>query len=74
MKHIGPILSVADDYEPRMQDALETDTESGAHWLGNAKAEEINKLCPTILAMAALIEHERDGSSGACKAPRRSFP
>lgn len=60
MKNIGPILQVPEDYVPRMQDAIETDTEAGAHWLSNHKAEEINRLCPTILAMAALIEKERD--------------
>lgn len=60
MKQIGPFLSVADDYLPRMQDALEADWESGAHWLNNAKGDEINRLCPTILAMAFLIEQQRD--------------
>ncbi len=57
---IGPYLEVSDDYVPKMQDALETDFECGSHHLGNAKADEINRLAPTILAMASRIEIERD--------------
>ncbi len=58
---IGPILTVHEEgYIPNMHDAYETDFEMGNHHLANAKAEEFNKQFPTVGAMAALIEKERD--------------
>jgi hypothetical protein len=61
MKKIGPYLTVGSDYLPNMQDAYETDTQrGGSHEWNNKLAEEINKLVPTILAMAHEIENQRD--------------
>jgi hypothetical protein len=60
MRKIGPFLSLAIDEPLTMQTAYETDFESGSHWHSNALAKECNRQFPTIIAMAALIEKERD--------------
>jgi hypothetical protein len=61
MKRIGPYLTVSDDnYLPRMQDAYDTDNERGSHALNNHASEMLGKQWPTVLAMAALIEQQRD--------------
>ena len=58
---IGPYLTVANaDFVPNMQTAFETDCECGGCHAANELALEINKLAPTILSMAYLIEKERD--------------
>lgn len=59
---IGPVLTVNTDdgYLPTMQDAYDTDGEKGAHWLNNAAADEFAKSYPTVIAMARLIEKQRD--------------
>ena len=59
---IGPYLTVENaDFVPNMQTAFETDCEcGGCHAANNELAVEINKLAPTILSMAYLIEKERN--------------
>ena len=64
MKKIGPILSIQDNAELRMQDAFETDGEHGAHWLNNEASSELNRRWPTVVAMAMAIEAERDRLKG----------
>lgn len=57
---IGPRLMVRRGTTLRMQMAYDTDMEKGAHWLNNAASEQLNGDFPTIVAMAGLIENERD--------------
>jgi hypothetical protein len=47
-------------YIPNMCDAFEADLESGSHRLSNEQSERFNRDYPTILAMAHLIEKQRD--------------
>jgi len=60
MKNIGPYMKVPDDYLPNMQDAYECDCETGSHELNNIAARQLNQEWPTVMAMAALIEQQRD--------------
>jgi gluconate kinase len=60
MKKIGPYLSVPNKYVPRMQDAIDADTENGVQWLNQINSKQLNEVAPTVLAMAFLIEEERD--------------
>lgn len=57
---IGPILQVKPGTVLRMRLAYDTDMEKGSHWLNNAASEQLNADFPTIVAMAGLIENERD--------------
>lgn len=67
MKKIGPYLTVQDDFIPNMQDAYSADNERGSHHLNNAASEQLNQDWPTVIAMAALIEKQRDLLIGALK-------
>lgn len=58
---IGPILTVYEpDYVPKLIDAILADNERGSHWLNNEAADRLRREWPTLLAMAELIEKERD--------------
>lgn len=57
---IGPHLQVPRGATLRMQAAYETDMETGSHYLNNAASERLNSEFPTVVAMAGLIENERD--------------
>lgn len=60
MKKIGRHLTVPDNFVPNMQAAYEADNERGSHQLNNEASERLNLEWPTVIAMAALIERERD--------------
>jgi len=58
---IGPFLTVCrDEYIPNMVDAFVADNENGSHHLNNKAAEKLKAQWPTLLAMAELIEKQRD--------------
>jgi hypothetical protein len=59
MKTIG-IMTVPDDFRTNMQSAFEADGEFGSHNLNNAMSRDLSQNWPTVLAMARLIEVERD--------------
>lgn len=65
MRKIGPILTVPDDFIPNMQDAYSADNERGSHHLNNEASKQLNRDWPTVIAMAALIEAERDSYRAA---------
>jgi hypothetical protein len=61
MLKIGPRLQVnRDGFVPNMQDAYETDMEWGSHALNNYFSEKFARDFPTIMAMAWLVEEDRD--------------
>lgn len=59
-RKIGPWLSVWPHFEHNMQTAYDTDCEAGSHWLNEAKSDLLNREFPTVVAMARLIEEERN--------------
>lgn len=54
------VMLVNQDYVPNMQDAYDADTESGAQWLNDQASVELCNKYPTVVAMAGLIEKERN--------------
>lgn len=57
---IGPWLQVAPGFVPNMQTAYDTDCEEGSHWFSEEKCELLGREFPTVVAMARLIEGERN--------------
>lgn len=59
-RRIGPYLKLKHGSTLWIQTAIECDLECGSRWLAEVKAMRMNKEFPTIIAMAGLIEKERD--------------
>lgn len=61
MIKIGPILTIhSREFLPNMVEALCSDNERGSHHLNNLASEQLKREWPTVLAMADLIEKQRD--------------
>lgn len=59
-RQIGPLLQQASGEPLTMQAAYDTDVETGVRWMNEALSKELNEKFPTVVAMAGMIEQERD--------------